>query len=77
DGIGARYFEDCNQARVLDPDTPDNTIYGVAAYAVDPANANRLWEVSLQLLGSRDNYPFAQQAGPKDASLRRATRHRR
>jgi NAD(P)-dependent dehydrogenase (short-subunit alcohol dehydrogenase family) len=76
DGIAARYFEDCNQARALDPDTPDNTIYGVAANAVDPANANRLWEVSLQLLGSRDNYPFAQQAGPKDASLRRATSSR-
>lgn len=24
---------------------------GVAPYAVDPANARRLWEVSLELLG--------------------------
>ena len=50
DGIGGRYFEDCNQAPVRDPGTRDNTIYGVAAYALDPANANRLWETSLQLL---------------------------
>jgi NAD(P)-dependent dehydrogenase (short-subunit alcohol dehydrogenase family) len=50
DGIGGRYFEDCNQAPVRDPGTRDNTIYGVAAYATDPGNANRLWETSLQLL---------------------------
>jgi NAD(P)-dependent dehydrogenase (short-subunit alcohol dehydrogenase family) len=50
DGIGGRYFEDCNQARPLDPDSLNSTIYGVAAYALDPDNANRLWELSLQLL---------------------------
>src|SRR5882757_1588461 len=49
DGIGGRYFEDCNQARVVDPDA--STSSGVAAYALDPANANRLWELSLALLG--------------------------
>jgi NAD(P)-dependent dehydrogenase (short-subunit alcohol dehydrogenase family) len=48
-GIGGRYFEDCNQARLLDPDTPNTTIYGVADYALDPINANRLWEISLEL----------------------------
>jgi NAD(P)-dependent dehydrogenase (short-subunit alcohol dehydrogenase family) len=53
DGIGGRYFEDCNQARVLDPDAPNATGSGVAAYALDPANANRLWELSLALLGSK------------------------
>jgi NAD(P)-dependent dehydrogenase (short-subunit alcohol dehydrogenase family) len=51
DGIGGRYFEDCNQARVLDPDAPNTSGSGVAAYALDPANANRLWELSLALLG--------------------------
>jgi NAD(P)-dependent dehydrogenase (short-subunit alcohol dehydrogenase family) len=51
DGIGGRYFEDCNQARVLDPAAPNTSGSGVAAYALDPANANRLWEVSLALLG--------------------------
>jgi NAD(P)-dependent dehydrogenase (short-subunit alcohol dehydrogenase family) len=51
DGIGGRYFEDCNQAPVLDPDAPSTSTYGVAAYALDAANANRLWELSLELLG--------------------------
>jgi NAD(P)-dependent dehydrogenase (short-subunit alcohol dehydrogenase family) len=51
EGIGGRYFEDCNEAVVLDPDAPNTTISGVAAYALDPANANRLWELSLALLG--------------------------
>ncbi|MDT5118283.1 MAG: hypothetical protein QOE30_4022 [Mycobacterium sp.] len=51
DGIGGRYFEDCSEAAVLDPATPNTTISGVAAYALDPANANRLWELSLALLG--------------------------
>ena len=54
ESIGGRYFEDCNQARVLEPGTPNNTIYGVAAYALDPGNANRLWEVSLELLQAGD-----------------------
>jgi hypothetical protein len=35
-----------------DSDTPNNTIFGAPAYALDPANANRLWELSLLLLGS-------------------------
>jgi NAD(P)-dependent dehydrogenase (short-subunit alcohol dehydrogenase family) len=52
DGIGGRYFEDCNQARVFDPTTPNTSGSGVAAYALDPANAKRLWELSLALLGS-------------------------
>ncbi len=50
-GIGGRYFEDCNQAQRLDPDSPETTIYGVADYALDPINANRLWLLSLRLLG--------------------------
>jgi NAD(P)-dependent dehydrogenase (short-subunit alcohol dehydrogenase family) len=52
DGIGGRYFEDCNQAPVIDPDAPNSTIFGVAAYALDAANANRLWEATLELLRS-------------------------
>jgi NAD(P)-dependent dehydrogenase (short-subunit alcohol dehydrogenase family) len=51
EGVGGRYFEDCNEAPVLDaPDESSSS--GVAAYAVDPANAERLWEVSERLLGS-------------------------
>jgi NAD(P)-dependent dehydrogenase (short-subunit alcohol dehydrogenase family) len=51
DGIGGRYFEDCNEAAVLDPNAPNTTISGVADYALDPANAKRLWELSIALLG--------------------------
>ena len=47
--IGGRYFEDCNEAAVLDHVTADASS-GVAAYAVDPDNAKRLWELSLSLL---------------------------
>lgn len=44
EGIGGRYFEDCNEAAV-DVATPPTT--GVAAYAVDPASADRLWQLSI------------------------------
>ena len=50
EGIGGRYFEDCNEARVLDPDAPNTSTSGVAAYALDPENARRLWDVSLRML---------------------------
>jgi NAD(P)-dependent dehydrogenase (short-subunit alcohol dehydrogenase family) len=49
EGVGGRYFEDCNEATVLDPVNPDATC-GVAAYALDPGNAERLWDVSLRML---------------------------
>ena len=48
EGIGGRYFEDCNEARPNQPGTG----HGVAAYALDPNAAARLWEVSLQMLAS-------------------------
>lgn len=47
-GIGGRYFEDCNEALVVDQRTADFT--GVAPYAVDPANAHRLWEMASHLV---------------------------
>jgi NAD(P)-dependent dehydrogenase (short-subunit alcohol dehydrogenase family) len=59
EGIGGRYFEDCNQAQVLSDDPADQTDpggyrplqeRGVAGYAVDPDNARRLWELSLATL---------------------------
>jgi NAD(P)-dependent dehydrogenase (short-subunit alcohol dehydrogenase family) len=49
DGVGGRYFEDCNEAPVISERPPD-TMGGVAPYALDPENADRLWETSLQLL---------------------------
>jgi NAD(P)-dependent dehydrogenase (short-subunit alcohol dehydrogenase family) len=51
DGIGGRYFEDCNEAPVVEHPT-ESTASGVASYAVDPANAARLWELSEGLLSS-------------------------
>jgi NAD(P)-dependent dehydrogenase (short-subunit alcohol dehydrogenase family) len=51
EGIGGRYFEDCQEAAVVDPTAGDAPSSGVAAYALDPDNANRLWKLSLALLG--------------------------
>jgi NAD(P)-dependent dehydrogenase (short-subunit alcohol dehydrogenase family) len=51
EGIGGRYFEDVNEAPVVDRRGPDYT--GVAAYALDSANADRLWDLSLELLARR------------------------
>jgi NAD(P)-dependent dehydrogenase (short-subunit alcohol dehydrogenase family) len=46
DGIGGRYFEDCNEAGLNEP----GTRRGVAAYALDPDNAALLWQVSVDTL---------------------------
>jgi NAD(P)-dependent dehydrogenase (short-subunit alcohol dehydrogenase family) len=46
EGIGGRYFQDCNEAPVVDPATAESTGAGVADYALDPENAERLWELS-------------------------------
>jgi NAD(P)-dependent dehydrogenase (short-subunit alcohol dehydrogenase family) len=48
DGVGGRYFEDCAQARVVDRRGAPGS-GGVARYAVDPANAERLWDISLEM----------------------------
>jgi NAD(P)-dependent dehydrogenase (short-subunit alcohol dehydrogenase family) len=49
DGVGGRYFENCNEAvRVDRRGGPGKG--GVAPYALDPANAERLWELSLQMV---------------------------
>jgi NAD(P)-dependent dehydrogenase (short-subunit alcohol dehydrogenase family) len=50
EGIGGRYFEDCNEAAVVDPSASDFVGSGVAAYALDPGNAGRLWDVSQDLV---------------------------
>ena len=48
DGVTGRYFEDCNEAELAEP----GVLKGVAAYAVDPDKAARLWQISTDLLGS-------------------------
>ena len=45
-GIGGRYFEDCNEAEV----NQLSARHGVAAYALDPEAAERLWQVSVETL---------------------------
>jgi NAD(P)-dependent dehydrogenase (short-subunit alcohol dehydrogenase family) len=49
EGIGGRYFEDCNEAPVIHR-RGEAGLGGVAPYALDPHNAERLWEVSLGLI---------------------------
>jgi NAD(P)-dependent dehydrogenase (short-subunit alcohol dehydrogenase family) len=48
DKVGGRYFEDCNEAVTVTRRPADYA--GVAWYAVDPANAERLWDTALGLL---------------------------
>jgi NAD(P)-dependent dehydrogenase (short-subunit alcohol dehydrogenase family) len=46
DGVGGRYFEDCNEAEAGKLSARN----GVAAYALDPEAAARLWQVSVNTL---------------------------
>jgi len=48
EGIGGRYFEDCNEAPVVEKRTAH--FAGVAPYAIDPDNARRLWETSAHMI---------------------------
>jgi NAD(P)-dependent dehydrogenase (short-subunit alcohol dehydrogenase family) len=49
EGVGGRYFENCHEAvQVERRGKPGQG--GVAPYALDPANAERLWELSLKLI---------------------------
>jgi NAD(P)-dependent dehydrogenase (short-subunit alcohol dehydrogenase family) len=49
DGITGIYLEDCNEAEQVTR-APEGTGGGVAPYALDPANAKRLWDLSLELI---------------------------
>jgi NAD(P)-dependent dehydrogenase (short-subunit alcohol dehydrogenase family) len=48
DGIGGRYFEDCNEAALNQP----GSRRGVAAYALDPGSAALLWQVSADTIAT-------------------------
>ncbi|WP_439660186.1 SDR family NAD(P)-dependent oxidoreductase [Lentzea sp. HUAS TT2] len=50
EGIGGRYFDDCNEAPVVDGRGEAPPLHGVARYAVDQDNAARLWTYSETLL---------------------------
>jgi NAD(P)-dependent dehydrogenase (short-subunit alcohol dehydrogenase family) len=49
DGVGGRYFEDGNEAETVEC-RPAIGAGGVGPYALDPANAERLWAASLELI---------------------------
>ena len=49
EGIGGRYFEDCGEAEVVEA---LDGLHGVLPHALDPVAAQRLWEVSEQLLAA-------------------------
>lgn len=49
DGVGSRYFEDCNEAHRITK-RPTDFSGGVADYALDPGNADRLWDLSVKLI---------------------------
>lgn len=46
EGVTGRYFEDCQQAERNQP----GIRRGVAAFALDPEHARRLWEISLGMV---------------------------
>ena len=48
EGIGCRYFEDCHEAVRVTERTDDE--HRVAPYALDPENADRLWDMSTDRL---------------------------
>jgi NAD(P)-dependent dehydrogenase (short-subunit alcohol dehydrogenase family) len=49
DGIGGRYFEDCTEARLVSQ-RPNDFSGGVAPYAVDARNADRLWDIAVEAI---------------------------
>jgi NAD(P)-dependent dehydrogenase (short-subunit alcohol dehydrogenase family) len=49
DGVAGRYFENCQEDTPDDPAAAGTDAAGVAAYALDPEAAERLWTVSEQM----------------------------
>ena len=51
DGRGGVYCDNCDIAPIEDPDSPYARFVGVKPYAVDTDNAERLWDLSVELTG--------------------------
>ena len=51
EGVGGRYFEDCNEAQVVEADP--EAAFGVATHAVDIEAAARLWQVSIDAMAGK------------------------
>ncbi|MFD7224748.1 SDR family NAD(P)-dependent oxidoreductase [Streptomyces sp. NPDC059892] len=54
DGVSGRYFQNSNEAPVIDPVLVEQEAepVGVAPYALDPENAARLWDLSAKAVGA-------------------------
>jgi NAD(P)-dependent dehydrogenase (short-subunit alcohol dehydrogenase family) len=52
EGIGGRYLEDCREAQTIASRGDSDGRHGVAAYALDPENAERLWATSERRVAS-------------------------
>ncbi|KQW30272.1 oxidoreductase [Rhizobium sp. Root274] len=50
EGLSGRYFDDCQQAPLV-AQRPAGRLEGVAAYALDSANADRLWDMADRMAG--------------------------
>ncbi len=55
EGVGGRYFDDCQEADVV-PEITDG-LHGLRGYALDPLAATRLWDVSTELLATSAALP--------------------
>jgi NAD(P)-dependent dehydrogenase (short-subunit alcohol dehydrogenase family) len=54
DEVGGQYCENCHVGHVVAPDAVISAISeGVRSYALDPANAEALWEKSEEMVGER------------------------
>lgn len=61
EGVGGRYFADCNEAIVIPESKRD--MAGVYAYALDVAAAGQLWDLSLALLDKAGWNAFREEPG--------------
>lgn len=50
EGLSGRYFDDCQEAPLV-AQRPVGRLEGVAAYALDSANADRLWDMAVRMVG--------------------------
>lgn len=49
EGVSGRYFDDCQEASVVD-ERGNGPFNGVAPYAIQPENADRLWAMAMTML---------------------------
>jgi hypothetical protein len=59
EGVGGRYLEDANEAKIIANDAEPGALTvgaGVREWALDPAAAAQLWEVSLAMLAEAQTH---------------------